>query len=88
MTKWAQIHEQQYAMETKLNDKDLTAIGQFGSKDSEMGMLEPHQVNMTQVKKELGSLCDLEKLKKETESAHLICRNAFHLFWESHLCFI
>ena len=88
VTKWAQIHEQQYLMETKLNDKDLAAIGQFGSKDSEMGMLVPHQVNMTQVKKELGSLCDLEKLKKETESAYLMYRNAFQLFWESCLCFI
>ena len=77
MTKWSQIHVQQYLMETKLNDKD-----------SEMGMLVPHQVNMTQVKKELGSLCDLEKLKKETESAYLMYRNAFQLFWESCLCFI
>ena len=88
MTKWAQVHEQQYLMDTKLNDKDLTTIGQFGSRDSEMGMLVPHQVNMTQVKKELGSLCDLEKLKKETESAYLMYRNAFQLFWESCLCFI
>ena len=88
VTKWAQIHEQQYVMETKLNDKDLAAIGQFGSKDAGMGMLVPHQVNMTQVKQELSSLADLEKLKKETESAYLIYRNAFQLFWESHLCFI
>ena len=45
-------------------------------------------MNMIQVEKELGSLCDLEKLKKETESAYLMYRNAFQLFWESCLCFI
>ena len=40
-TKWSQIHVQQYLMETKLNDKYLTTRGQFGSKDSETGMLLP-----------------------------------------------
>ena len=56
-------------MIVKLNDKDVKAIADFGSKDNEMGMLVPHALDMAAVKKEVASLDELEKLKKELESA-------------------
>ena len=67
-TDWTRTHSQQYAMSSKLNEKDLKAIKDCGKKDEELGMLTPHCVDFAEVKKEKGCLAELETLKKELES--------------------
>ena len=68
-TSWKKKHSQEYGMSAKLNDKDVKSIADHGSKDLELGMMVPHVVDMVAVKKEVQALDELEKVKKETESA-------------------
>ena len=67
-TDWTRTHSQQYAMSSKLNEKDLKAIKDSGQKDEDLGMFTPHCVDFAEVKKEKNSLSELEALKKELES--------------------
>ena len=70
LTSWSKNHQQKYLMETKLNEKDVKSLAENGSKDSNMGMLVPHQFDMSAVK-EVASLGELEKLQKEVERSYL-----------------
>ena len=69
---WSSSHKQEYDMNTKLNDKDIKSIADGGMKDEDMKLLVPHMFDMSKVKKEVGNIEDLEKLKKDSEPPHLI----------------
>lgn len=68
---WSSSHKQEYDMNTKLNDKDIKSIADGGMKDEDMKLLVPHMFDMSNVKKEIGTIDDLEKIKKDSEPSHL-----------------
>ena len=72
LSTWSSQHSQEYDMSTKLNDKDIKSISDGGMKDEDMKLLVPHMFDMSNVKKELGKIEDLEKVKKDTEHSYLI----------------
>ena len=69
---WSNQHSQEYDMSTKLNDKDIKSITDGGMKDEDMKLLAPQMFDMDNVKKDLGKIEDVEKVKKDTEHSYLI----------------
>jgi hypothetical protein len=71
LASWEKEHTKMYNMDCKLSEKDIGAISAAGIKDSALGMLTPHQMDLCEVKKETACLEELEKLKKESSTSWL-----------------
>ena len=71
-TDWTKTTEKGYDMSCKLNDKDVLKIEGAGVKDRSLGMCMPQLVDMSQVKKEIGSITDLEKAMKDITPTYVI----------------
>ena len=69
-TEWFQSRQQEYSMESRLNNKDLACIKDVGTKDSLLNMVTPHVIDMSVIKKENSEIATLEDKIKECSSTY------------------